>query len=78
MPDNESNRKRKVGMQLKSVIIINEEEITAVMFVNDADMIYKEDDAAEKVQKMLERHNRLYLAIGGYIEDKEYKYFIWI
>ena len=62
--------KEKVGMELKSVITKNEEGITVVMFVYNADMISEGDDTAEMMQKMLEIYNRLYLATGGYIKDK--------
>ena len=64
--------KEKVGMQLKSVIMKNEEELTAVIFVDNADMISEGNNTMEKMQKILEIYNRLYSAIGGIIEDKKF------
>ena len=64
-------------MKLKSKITLLEEFITAVLFVDDADMITEGKEAEEKMQRILEIYNRLYTATGGYIENKKCKYFAW-
>ena len=70
--------KEKVEIQLKLVITKIEEGIIVVLFIDDTDMISEGDTAREKMQKMLEIYNRLYLATRRYIEDKKCKYFAWI
>ena len=69
--------KENLGMRLKSNITLLEEFITAVLFVNDADMITEGEKAEEKMQMILKIYNRLYTATGGHIENKKYKYFAW-
>ena len=64
-------------MHLKSNITLIEEFITAVLFVDDADMITEGRDAERKMQRILEIYNKLYTATGGHIENKKCKYFTW-
>ena len=66
--------KEKVERNLKSVMNRIEEGIITVLFVDDADIISKGKNAVENMQKMLEIHNRLCIAIEGYIEDNIYIY----
>ena len=67
----------KVGMRLTSVLSKKQEEITAVLFVDDADMISEGEDAEEKMQKILKMYNTLYTATGGHIQHEKCKYFAW-
>jgi len=69
--------KANLGMKLKSHITSIKELITAVLFVDDTDMIEEGDEAEENMQEMLKIYNRLYSATGGYIENKKCKYFAW-
>ena len=48
------------------------------MLIDDADMISEGDNAVKKMQKMLKIYNRLYSAIGGYIDNKKCEYFVQI
>ena len=62
--------KEKVRMVLKLVINKIEEGITAVLFMDNTNIVSKGENAVENIQKMLEIRNRLCMATGGYIEDK--------
>ena len=65
--------KTNLGIKLKSHITSIQELITAVLFVDEANMIEEGDEAEENMQEILEIYNRLYSATGEYIENKKSK-----
>ena len=69
--------KEKVRMVLKLVINKIEEGITAVLFMDNTNIVSKGENAVENIQKMLEIRNRLCMATGGYIEDKNANILLW-
>ena len=48
-----------------------------VVFVDDIDLVTDSIDAESKIQIILSIYNELYLATGGYIEEKKSKFFSW-
>lgn len=69
--------KENLGMKLKSDIASIEEFSTAVLFVDDDDMITEGREAEQKMQRILEICNELHAATGGHIQNKKCECFAW-
>jgi len=49
----------------------------AMAFVDDTDLMTEVSNAFQLMQQILDMYNRLYGAIGGYVQEDKTTYFAW-
>ena len=67
----------KLGMIIEAPISNKKEQELAVTFMDNTDFIASGEECENKMQSILDQYSAMYIATGGYIEDRKTYFYSW-